>query len=642
VKGKLLLGILLLVALFLGVNLLAGNALRGARLDLSEGKVYTLTAGSKNIARGLKEPVTLTLFYSRAVGRGIPEVEAYAKRVRETLEEYQRAGGEKIALRVVDPQPSSEEEDLAMEYNLTPVPIDQRRSLYLGLVGTNTADGREVIPILDPSKDRFLEYDISRMISSLSTAKKPVVGIISPLQVMGGGVMDPMTRQPKQVWQYQVVTELKQLYEVRKLENDLAEIPADVTVLLLVHPKGLSEATRYAVDQFVLRGGRLIAFVDPLCENDEQGTIYDFSGRDSKLPGLLEAWGVSIPDGTLATDRDLAVSVTIGSRAQPESVPYICWLETKPEQMSREDAVTGLARMVRWISPGHIVALPAKEAAPRPTLTPIATTTDNAQTLTVEQLSYPPDPRKLFTSFVPGTSKLALAARLDGPCTTAFPDGPPKNPDGTPVAPAEKHLKAAGSEGVRIVLFADADIFTDGSWVQAQNFLGQRLVSRTADNGSVVIAGVDNMTGSSDLMQVRARRDVNRPFTLVERMQRNAQQSSMQEQERLKNKIEATQARIAELQKTKGGDASGGVVLSQEQKAELNKLTAEMVAGRRELRKVQRTLDQNIDKLGTTLRFVNIALVPGVLLLMLLALFLLRPRGRGVSPAEPAARSAAS
>ncbi len=608
-KFGLILAVLLAITALLAVNVVVGRLARNAKLDLTQGKQFTLTSGSRSIAKSPPEPIKLAFYYSQKLAQGAPDVQSYAKRIGEMLEQYANASGGKIQLEQIDPQPDSEAEDRAVESGLRGIPMPTGESLYLGLVGTNTIDSREVIPIFDPTKERFLEYDISRLISSLANPKKPVVAWISPLQLEGGYTTNFRTRQPEPTRQWQVIDEIKQLYTVRKLDPaTIVEIPSDVNVLMVVHPKSLNEGALLAIDQFVLKGGRLMLFIDPLCEADSDGTPWqDNSTRVSELPRLMDAWGINIPQGVLAGDQDLALPVIDQSRGQREQVPYVVWMGLRQKQMNREDAVTGQVQAVNMATSGFIEKVDG--AANGLTIEPLLQTTNAANVVSIAQLGTQWNPKKLFSEFVPGKSELVLAARLTGVAKTAFPDGPPTNADGKPMIDPTTMLKQSTGP-VNVLLFADADVMRDDMWVQAQNIMGTRLLNRIANNGDMILAAVDNFSGSSDLIQIRARQQTSRPFTKVQEIQRLAEQQYQKEEVRLTTELQETQQRIAELQGQRGDDKSGGLVLTGEQQEEIKKFRTKVAETRKKLREVKFNLRKDIDDLGTTLKWINIAAVP--------------------------------
>ena len=598
--------ILLVIVAFVAFNVVSGRMLRSARLDVTENKQFTLTAGSRAIAKSPAEPVTLRFYYTPELAQGQAPIETYAKRVREMLEEYARESGGNVKLEIINPKADTPEEDAAVAAGLTGVPAGPGgESFYFGLVGTNTIDTREVIAFFDPAKEEFLEYDLSKLLSSLANPKKPTVGWISNLQLEGGYTINPQTRQPAPTRQWAVFDEIKQLYTVKKLDANIVAIPDDINVLMVVHPKGLSDATQYAIDQFVLRGGRLMLYIDPLCEMDTGDQFADASQKASELPKLLSAWGVEVPRDQLAADQDIALRVMVGNRNAPEQVPFVLWLEAKGDALAKEDAVTGQVKNVNFASAGVLRKIADSKSSV--SVTPLVTTTQRGTTLNSATLGMQPDPKKMFAEFVPGTEKLTLAARLSGKAQTAFADGPPKNADGQPVADAASQVK----EGeINVLVFADADVLADRMWMQETNFLGMRGIRKLADNSDMTLAAVDNFAGSSDLIAVRARQKTARPFTRVQEIQRTAEQKYQKEEVALNTKLQETQQRIAELQNQQGDAQSGGLVLTPEQQAEIDKFRKEMVSTRAELRNVRRGLREDIEKLETTMRVVNIAAMP--------------------------------
>ena len=628
--------ILLLVVLFFAVNMLAGVGLRGVRYDATQGSLFTLTSGSRSIARSFDEPVTLTLYYSAKLAQGRPDIQSYALRVTELLEEFARLSGGKIKIVRIDPQPSSEEEDEAVAQGITNIPVSPTDFLYFGLVGTNSVDTREVIPFLDPSRERFLEYDIARLLYSLNNPKKKVVGLISSMQLAGGFTINPQTRQPMQTPAWQVAQQIRATFELRPLGGSLTAIPADVDVLMIAHPKNLTDETLFAIDQFVLKGGRVLAFIDPFCENDEQAG-QDPTQRFSQFTKLLDAWGVDVVRGKIAADKQLAKQVVIGSQQRPERVMYVGWIGLGKDQLSKDDPITGQLNLLNVATAGHIRA---KEAPPAPqgehptrfkaAIAPLATTTATAWEMPIEEVLFQPDPRAMLERYQAGTQPLTIAARLSGEVQSAFPDGIPSTDPAKPAVPAG--LKQ--SEGsINVILVADSDMLADMQWVRVQNFFGQQIGQAFANNGDFVINALDNLSGSRDLMAVRARQERTREFELVDKMRREAEDRFAVKQKELQLKVQDTQTRLMELQAKRGSD-EGSFVLSPEQQAELDKLRAEFTDSRKELRAVRRNLTQDIETLGTKLKFINIALVPALVTLGAVGLGALRAsRRRRASPA---------
>lgn len=628
--SKRLQAILLLLALiagFFALNMLAGRLLTGARIDATEDSVFTLTRGSRNIARSPDEPVKLAYYFSSKLAQGRPELEAYARRVRELLQEYARASDGKIKLEIIDPEPFSEQEDKAAADGLVGVPMGGGENLFFGLVGTNSVETRETIPFFDPRKERFLEYDVSRLLYSLANPKKKVVGLISGLPLEGGFTIDQRTRQPTQTPAWRIVDEIKGLFELRSLS---AEIPADVDVLLLVHPKSLSDRALYAVDQFVLRGGRLLAFIDPLCENDETGGQFAIGTmRGSNLTRLTDAWGVEMPSDKLAADDAIALRIGVGDRSNPEAVPYVVWLGCGDKSLVKDDAVTGSLKQVIMGTAGFIRT--KQGATDALTITPLIHTTSTAMELPTESLGFPPDPKALLKRYTPGSTPLTLAARLSGKAKTAFPDGPPapKEGEAPAAAPKDAPLKESAND-VNIILVADCDMLSDRMWVNVENFFGQQFLRKISDNGDFALSAIDNLMGSADLIAIRARRESTRPFVVVEDMQRRAEKQYLAEQTILQTKIDETIAEINKIQAARD-DQDARLVLTPEQEAKKEQLNKELIEARKKLREVQRKLREDIETLGVQLKLMNTAAVPVLVAVFALGLWFVRKARRAAA-----------
>lgn len=589
---------------FVAINVLAGAGLSRARLDLTEGRLYTLSPGSRAVAAELPEPVRLTLYLSEGRADIPPQIATYAQRVREVLDEYARASKGRIAVEVVNPEPFSDAEDRAVAAGLAGIPTGRgQERIYFGLVGTNTTDRQEVMPFLRPDREPFLEYELTRMIYLLGEPERRVVGLMSWLPVEGGQP-NPMTGQPGAP-ALQVVRQAREMFEVRTIERDTAEIPADVKVLWIVHPKSVSERTQYAIDQFVMRGGRVLLFVDPLCEADVPPGVNPMQAmnlpKDSNLPRLMQRWGVELVPSMIATDRDAALRVNVGSQGRPEPVDYIAWLSLSENNFDRDDAVTGGLRTMNLPTPGALRTVPGASTD----VSPLVRTGTNSALIGADRFSFFPDPKALLAQFKPGGERLTIAARIAGPARSAF-DAPPEGADGA------AHLSQSAGP-INVVVFADCDFLQDRFWVQEER-LGPIVLglNKIADNGDFVIAALDNLSGSSNLMAVRARGTFRRPFGRVEQLRREAEQRYLAREQELQARLRETEQKINELQRARADAQNPGalVLLTPEQQAEIEKFRAEQVATRRDLRAVQHQLVKDIEGLGRTVKFVNIGLMP--------------------------------
>ena len=617
--NKLLTPMIALVAaavLFFAGNLFVQRAVSGARIDLTQGKLYTLSEGSRNIARSLKEPIRLTLYYSEKQGNDVPAFKAYATRVRELLQEFASVSGGKVQVTTVNPEPFSDAEDRAVQAGLAGVPVGRGNDrFYFGLVGVNSTDRTETIPFFDPGKEGFLEYDLTRLVYLLSDAPKKTIGVMSWLPIDGQQMnpMNPMQRGGTPP--YQIYKQLQDVFDVKLLATDSKEIPAEVKVLLVIHPKNPSPQVLYAIDQFVLKGGRLVAMVDPLCENDVPPGMNPMQAlsfpKASNLDTLFGAWGVEMVKDKVAADRTNAVRVGMGGPNRPENVDYVAWLNLKDASRDANDPITGQLQNFIVASAG---ILKPKDGATT-TFQPLLSTSTNSMALDASAISFVPDPKKLLGDFKSEGKSLTVAARISGKVKSAFPDGAPKaEPKPGEAAPAETPPTAAhvgeSADSIGVVVFADCDMIMDRFWVQEDKLgpisLGWRKVS---DNGDLVIGAIDNLSGSSDLISLRARGTSARPFETVQQLQKDAEQRYAAKEQELQNRLRETEQKITELQRSRG-ENDKGVLLSPEQQKEIENFRTQMVSTRKELRDVQHQLRKDIEGLGSRIKAINIALVP--------------------------------
>ncbi|MGF1525397.1 MAG: Gldg family protein [Candidatus Competibacterales bacterium] len=610
-----------LAVLFVALVALSNGLLKGLRLDLTEDRLYTLSAGTRNIVAAIDEPINLYFYFSEEASQAVPGLRVYASRVRELLEEYAQAAGGNIRLQVVDPEPFSEAEDRATQLGLQGVPVGNGQSLYFGLAGTNALDGVEAIPFFQPDKEAFLEYDVSKLVHTLANPKQPVVGLITTLPMAGG--FNPALGQPQQPWV--VYRQLQQQFEVRTLAPEtLSAVDADVDVLMVVHPKALPPGAVYAIDQFVLRGGKALLFVDPHAEAEQPANPRDpsamFAERASNVPELLENWGVQLDTTQVMGDRRLALSV--GTRPGAAPVQHLAILGLGREQLAATDVVTGELSSLNLAFPGHIAVLDDANTQ----VEPLLTTSRAAAPIEAQRVRFLADPAQLVRDFRPTGETYNLAVRIGGSVPSAFPDGPPTagetEGDNAAETTAEDateteaaHL-AESQQPINVVVVADADLLTDRLWVQVQNFFGQQIATPLANNGDFVVNALDNLTGNGDLIGIRGQAVSARPFTTVEALAREAGARLLAKEQELQAELNETERNLAELQRSRSDQSS--LILSAEQQAELDRFQDQKLRIRRELRQVRRELDQDIDRLGTTLKAINIGLVP--LLLSVFAL----------------------
>ena len=598
-------GLLALAVLFLGVVMLSNLALRGMRLDLTQNRLYTLSPGTKQVLAELKEPINLYFYFSRdAAARQSPLIMPYAARVREFLEEVTARAGGKIRLQVVDPQPFSEDEDRAAEAGLQPLQVGDGTggSLYFGLAGTNSTDGRSVIPGFTPEREEFLEYDVAKLIQELASPKKPVIGLVSTLPMQGQ--YNPMTGQMGDTWP--ILSQLEQLFTLRTLTTDLDHVDKDVDVLMIVHPKNFAPKTLYAIDQFVMRGGKILLFLDPDSGADTSGQEPQnpFAGaaanRSSDLEPLLTAWGVAYDPTKVVADLDLGLEVRSSMQGPPTR--HIGILGLRRDDMNKKDVDTASLDSINVATAGFL--------APRTGATtkfePLLMSSTSAAPLPAARFGPMTDPASLRDGFRPTGIRYAIAARITGPLSSAYPQGAPadqKPAAGPPIAHLAKSLGPAN-----IVIVADTDMLMDYMWVQTRELLGQHIQQAFANNGDFLANALDNLGGSSALISIRGRATFTRPFERVEALKRRADDRLRAKVLELQSELQQTESKLTELQSKRNDQAS--LMLTPEQEQELKRFTAEKARVRKELRETQRGLDVEINRLDDWLKVLNIAVAP--------------------------------
>lgn len=618
-------GLLMVALAFIAAVIISNQLFKGWRIDLTENRLYTLSDGTRRILENIDEPINLYFYYSDQATSGIPSLRSYADRVREMLEEFEDAAGGKIRLSVIDPLPFSEDEDRAAQFGLQGVQLGVTPDpVYMGLAGTDSVDNEEIIPFFQPDKEAFLEYDIAKLVSTLANPARSVVGLVSGVAMSGG--FDPQTQRMQQPWV--VYQQAQQLFEIRDLGTSFEDVPDDVGLLWIVQPKNLSNATLYAIDQFVMRGGKALVFVDPVADLDPvsaEGMPQGMPpmGQASDLPALFGAWGVGFDAGEVVADAQLALPITSAMSRRP--IRHYGYLGVTAERMSSDDIVTAELSAVNLATAGRLTA-PGDGAG---VVEPLLTSSSLSSVMPATRFSYLPDPSSLQEGFVPGGEELVLAARVSGTLPSAFPNGRPQTSvssgEEDPVARQadESHLSASAAPA-NIVVVADVDMLGDQMWVQVQSFFGQQLATAFASNGAFVINALENLSGSSDLIGVRSRASFTRPFTRVDALRAEAETRFAETEQRLQSELAETERRLAELQSSR---EDGDILLSPEQQQEIDRFIDQRASIRKELRAVQRNLDEDIERLGTRLKVINIGLVPFLLTAFVLLAVWRRSRG---------------
>lgn len=589
-------GLLIFLAILVAVNIIV-NQFR-LRKDLTEERLYTLSSGTRQVLSKLDRDVTLMFFFNGSSPEIPAPLKGFARQVEDLLKEYEAAGGGRVTVEKYDPKPDSDDEDLAMRYGINPQAVTAGGGmLYLGLVAVS-GDMQAAIPLIDPRTEELLEYNITRMLYRVTTVKKPVAGILSSLPVTGAEAPMMPGQPPRSEPPWAPFAELGQDYTVRNLDPSTGKIDDDVDALVVVHPKNLDDKTLFAIDQFVLRGGHLLAFVDPLCAVDQDMAGMSQFGmggnKGSTLGKLFQAWGLTYEPGKVVAD--LKAMTPLRNRNNTiENNPY--YLSLRRPNMAKDDIVTAPLDSVLMVMAGAL----GNEASEGLKLTPLIQSSDQAVLADAMMLQF--DPNAYKREFQKGHKRYNLAVRLQGKFKTAYPDGAPAV-DATNKAAAAS-LKESAKPGT-VVIVADTDMLNNGFCVRDMGFFG--LQQPINDNISLFANLLEQLAGSADLIGVRCRGSSQRPFTRVLALQAEAQAKWMEQEQMLEQRLQATQQRMEELQRKK--DDKQRFVLSAEQNKELASFREEVLKYKADLKNVRRNLREGIESLGMKVKLINILLVP--------------------------------
>jgi ABC-type uncharacterized transport system involved in gliding motility auxiliary subunit len=631
-------GILLAIVCFLAVNLFSTLELGAARLDLTQNGLYTLSDSTVAMLKGMKEPVKLRLYSSRPLLDASPALKPYAARVREMLASYVKLSGDRISLEIIDPEPFSPEEDRAAAFGLRGVPYDSTGNRgYFGLVGTNTTDDTDTIPFLGPDREPFLEYDLTRLVYDLAHPDKPVVAVLDGLGINGG----PQSNYRP----WQIYEQMRQFFDLRLMAGDIDKFGDDVKALVVIHPHDLSDKTQYAIDQFVLRGGPAMVFVDPLAENQQRNAQMGAPPQNvsSELERLTRAWGVGLSPGKVVGDRRAAMQVQAMSNGRAVIVQYLPWLTLDKSDLDPDDVVTGQLEVLRLFSAGTLVGLPGATTK----MTMLVHSSPDSMLIDAQQLQMMPDPAGLMNAFKPSDLYYPIAVRITGPAKSAFPDGPPAPPkaadagsanSGTAAAataPAAPALKES-SQPINVMLVADVDMLSDQAWLSMQEGGDAQLAMPIAHNADFVINAIENLAGGPALANLRGRGLSSRPFTTVDRLRSVAEAKYLATEEELSKQLEGAQKKLASLETNQKAGAGGAVLLTAEQQETVRTFRNQVLTLRAQLREVQHALQQDIERLQTWVMLANIAAVPAIVAVLALIVALWR-RARRRRPRAAAA-----
>ena len=603
-------GLVLAICLFIATIVLANTVLTTWRIDLTQNKLFTLSKGTINILNNLEEPVQLDFYFSQKAINDFPLLANYGIRVRDMLEELTTHAHGKLILNIIEPETFSEAEDQAVASGLRTVSVSANSDrVYFGLVGTNSTDDEKVIPFFQTNRESALEYDLTKLIYNLAYPDKRIVGVYSQLPIIG-----KKGDQTAPTWT--IINALKEFFEIIDLNQNIDALNQKIDVLMLVHPKKLNTETLYAIDQYLLKGGKAIIFLDPLAEQDK--TQPDAASPNvmpilySYLDEILEKWGLKISKEKIVADINAAMRVQASGPRGPQEIDYLPWLRLTNKNFNPDDFSTSELNILHMGTVGAIENINENEI--KVEITPLIQTSKQSTKLERDLILFQRDPTVILNNFKSDEKNHLIAARIRGKVQTAFPDGLPVDKNNEELMDDD----FINEGNINVILVSDTDILADHFWIRKQDMLGVSVPQPIANNGDFVINSIENLSGSTDLINLRGRGKYSRPFERVEAIRKEAEAEFREREKELQVALQETQNEIRKLQQEQGNEKS--YLLNNKLTAEIEKFRNERLATRKELRSVQHDLRKNIEKLGSQLRFINIGLIP--LLITLLALII--------------------
>ena len=614
------------IILFISINTLSNQLFSGASLDLTQNNLYTLNDGTFKVLKTIKEPISLKLFFSDKLSRDIAPMREYGQRVRELIEEYVVRSNGLIKIERIDPEPFTDNEDLAILYGLQGMQISQAgEKFYFGLVATNSTDDVSIIPFFEQNRETYLEYDLTRIVNDLANPKKKKLGLITTLPI-NGGLAYPDAPASEFVSPWEIYNRLSEVFEIVTLPKTLSNISDEIDLLMVVHPKNISIQTKYAIDQFVLTGKGALFFVDPYSEVERNAL--PIKDRRTYIPGsnlntLFSNYGAYVEPGMIVGDRISGRKVTIGRSQNSRVITYVLWLSLNKDLMNPNNLITNELESILTNTSGGIVR--SKDAKSKFEIL----YSSNKDSMYIERfkIQFRPDPTMLLSEFISDKNNKPLAVSLTGEFTSAYIDGAPKLDDGSDAVKNPNHITS--TKNGNILIFADTDILSNSTWTQKQDKFGKEVFTPIADNDSLVINAVEFLSGGGELIALRTRGTSMRPFKVVEELQKQAETSYRETEKSLQNDLKVTEDKLRDLQRGASiATQDGAPILSKEQADTLKQFKEKIINIRKKLRDVRRDLKVDIEKLGLMLKLYNIWVMPLLVSISAVLVFISRRRKR--------------
>ena len=599
-KNYLLISILSTVILFLSFNFIIQKINFNIGIDFTSTKTFTLSSGTKRVIDEIEEPLIINFIYSRNLSKNIPIIQNYANQVQGLLNRYADLASGKIELNFIEPEPYSEDEDYVNRYGVQGFPIDQEGSkVYFGLIASNTTDDIETVAFFDPSKAATLEKQLTDIVYKLNRSKKPMIGFLSWVDTT------PPIMPNNQLGQgeYTILEELSYFYDFEFLDTDVQNFEG-IDLLVVYHPSDVSEETEYAIEQFILSGGKSVIFVDPFFEKN------DHSNKTSDLKNVLKTLNINfnsnvILDGAQATR--LQTQQNISDNTSLQTLLKLNWPEVRGQFINQSEEIGDGLSLIRLVSPGGLSQLNDESEV---IYTSIMSSSEATMDLPIKEVL---DPIKLINNFKPSGVTYDFGVKLSGNAMSSFNDY-----DNI----SDNHLDAS-IKNINVVVFSDADFIRNAFWARIQKFLDTNVIEATSDNGSLVTNVFNSMTGYDEFIDLRNKEAPFRPFVVVQKLQAEAEQMYLGQEQQLQAELDNI---LNKIQNLSGGRDSETVNLSDKQLMELANFQLQVESTRQQLREVRRNLSKDIDRLANQINILNTFLIP----LLLIILMFLIPRQLGI------------
>ena len=594
-----------LIFLFLFFNIIMFKILVNKKIDLTTDKLYTVSENTKSIIKNLSEPINIKLFFSNSLSKELSQIRDYEKRVRELLMSYKKISNKNITIEIIDPRPFTDQEDLANVYGIQGLQLNEEgERFYFGAVFSNSVDDTTVIPFFELDREQFLEYDLTKTIYNLANTSKPNIGLISGLPLVGRVNNSQGNAQyERPFFIYQTLSEF---FNVIDLSLEVSEIPQNVDQLLIVHPKNLSDVTLYAIDQFVMTGKGVTIFTDPFSEFDNNlskpESEKDFS--NSNLSRLFTSWGFDMKPGMVIGDIVNGRKVSLGPSNDQKIVTYVLWLAIQQNLLSNTDIITSNLDYIFLKSAGSIENLNTNSSL---VIEPLIRTSKESMLIERYKMQFRADPEQLLKDFESQDKSYIIGARIKGELDSAFTMEDIKKIE----LDTKQHIN--NIKDANIILFADTDLLSDNTWISEQDLFGRNSITPIADNGRMVVNSIESMSGGRNLIGLRGRGSSNRPFLVIEDLQKKAELSFREKQISLQNELQGTEDKLKEIQSNQLGSSESK---TSEQNKAIEEFQRKILSIRKQLRDVQRQLNADIERLENNIKILNIWTMPLIVIIL--------------------------